>query len=121
MVAKRTPNTWYWDRYSLAHAAVGALFEASRIPAIPAIGSHIVFEAVEDSLKRGIVHIWPDATPDSMKNHIGDVAAFTAGYFATRALKKSSAGMGIVAGFVGAAAAVWMWNLMSGKSWLETD
>jgi len=120
-MSERAPNQWFIDRYSLSHIAVGALFEASRIPPTVAIGSHIVFEAAEDKIKDSVKGIWPDATHDSMQNHIGDVLSFTAGYYATRYLKRSEGGMAFVAGFVAVAAGVWMWNLMRGHSWLDTD
>lgn len=118
---KSATNVWYFDRYSFAHFAVGALFEASRIPAPVAIGSHIVFEAAEDGIKRGVERIWPDASPDTLMNHVGDVVSFTAGFYATRYLKHSNAGMAFISGFVAAAAGIWMWNLMHGHSWLKTD
>lgn len=114
---KPATNQWLVDRYSLAHFAVGALFEASRIPAPIAISSHIAFEAAEDGFKRGIKRIWPDASPDTFINHVGDVLSFTAGYYATRYLKKTDPGMAFVSGIVAAAAGVWMWNLMQGHSW----
>lgn len=110
-------NHQYFDRYSFVHAAVGAVFEASRVPDGLAIGSHVAFEAVENSVKDSSKSMWPDTRHDAIENSIGDVASFTAGYYATRALKTSDIGRGIVTGFVAAAAGVWIWNLLMGHTW----
>lgn len=91
------------------------LFEASRVPAWLAVGSHVVFEATENSIKEAIEPIWPDTAPDAWQNHVGDVLSFTAGYYSARTLKRTPAGRAALAGLAGAAAAVWMWNLLHGR------
>lgn len=96
---------------------MGMVFEASRLPAWLSIGSHVAFEAVEDGLKEVIEPIWPDARPDSWENHLGDIASFTAGFYAARAVRGSVAGNAVLTGFVALAAGVWMWNLTRGHSW----
>ena len=93
------------------HAAVGAVFEASGAPAWLAIGTHVAFEAMENSIKESMSELWPDARPDALANHLGDVASFTAGYYSSRALRKTEAGKAALSGFVGLAAFVWMWSL----------
>jgi hypothetical protein len=110
-------NTHFFDRYSLVHAAVGALAEVSRIPDAAAIGGHIAFEVVENPVKRAIEPIWPDARPDALQNQVGDTVSFTGGYYAARALAKSDAGKAVVTGFVALGAAIWTWNLVSRHSW----
>ncbi len=110
-------NRQFLDRYSIAHAAVGAMFEVSRVSAPLAIGSHVGFELVEDDIKRGARDIWPDSRPDSWENHLGDVGSFTAGYYGARALKRSEAGRWVITGFVAFAAGLWCWNLLQGHSW----
>lgn len=103
-----------FDRYSLAHAAVGMVFELSGIPPAWAIGSHVVFEAVEDQLKVYTKDIWPDASPDGWPNHVADVGAFTAGYYAARSLKHHESGRVALTMLGGVAAAIWTWSLLSG-------
>lgn len=104
----------YFDRFSLAHFAVGALFQTARVPAPLAIGSHVVFEAVENPLKELSEPIWPEAEPDSMENHVGDLVSFSAGYYATRALSyHGDAGRVVTAAVGAAAAAMWFWELTS--------
>jgi hypothetical protein len=110
-------NTQFFDRYSIVHFAWGAVFEASRVPDAVAIGSHVVFEAAEDSLKDVTKPVWPDSRHDGIQNHIGDIVSFGAGYYVTRALKQSTAGQALLVGFVGAAAALWMINVLEGHSW----
>jgi len=110
-------NTQWVDRYSLSHAAMGVLFEASRIPPWLAIGSHVAFEAIEDGLKRRVSRVWPDARPDGWQNHVGDVIVFTAGYYGARALRGTPGGDAGLMAFVALAAGVWTWNLLKGHSW----
>jgi hypothetical protein len=110
-------NTQWFDRYSFVHLAWGAVFEASRVPDALALGSHVAFEAIENSLKDASKRMWPDSRHDSIQNSVGDVASFAAGYYATRALKDSDVGRGVVTGFVAAAAAVWIWNVLAGHTW----
>lgn len=104
-------NHHFFDRYTVPHAAVGMVFEASRIPAWLAVGSHVVFEATENSIKDAVHAVWPDASPDAWENHVGDVASFTAGFCASRLLRGAPAGRAALTGFVALAAGVWMWNL----------
>ena len=58
-------NRHFFDRYSIPHAAMGAMFEAAGVPPAIAIGSHIAFELVENSLKKATKPIWPDSRPDA--------------------------------------------------------
>jgi hypothetical protein len=76
-----------FDRYSIVHAAWGALSERVGLSAPVAIGASAAFEVSENAIKREIEWIWPDPTPDSIDNHLGDITSFTAGYFASRALR----------------------------------
>jgi hypothetical protein len=110
-------NTQWFDRYSLVHAALGATFEVSRIPDSWAIGSQVAFEAVENRIKDAFSDMWPDSRHDAIQNHIGDVASFVAGYYGARALRSSVAGVALITGFVGASAALWIWQLANAHSW----
>jgi hypothetical protein len=107
-----TPNTHFFDRYSIPHVAVGALMQASRVPPAWAMASHVAFEASENSLKRAIEPLWPDARPDAWQNQVGDVVSFAAGYYGARALSFTPrAGRWALVGVGTAAAAIWFWSL----------
>lgn len=110
-------NRHFFDRYSVPHAAVGAMFEAMGVPPAIAIGSHLAFELVENSLKRSVTSIWPDNRPDAWQNHLGDAASFTGGVLASRALKGTEGGKVALTGLVATAGAIWMWNLVQKHSW----
>jgi hypothetical protein len=112
-------NTHYFDRYSMAHIAWGAVAEVSRVPAPVAIGAHTVFELTENKIKEAIKPIWPDTRPDAIQNQVGDTVSFAGGYYAARALAKSDAGKVVVTGMVAAGAAVWVWNLLNRHSWTK--
>jgi hypothetical protein len=104
----------FFDRFSVGHAALGMVFEASRIPAPIAIGSHVLFELVEDDAKKLVKPLFPDTRPESLENHTGDVVAFTMGYYATRAMRGSFSNELMLSAFVALGAGVWMWSLMRG-------
>ena len=112
-------NRHFFDRYSIPHAALGAIFEAAGLPPALSIGSHIVFEAIENGLKRVAEPIWPDSRPDGWQNHVGDMVSFTGGLAAAKALKETEGGKVVLTGFVAAAGAIWMWNLVQKHSWTQ--
>lgn len=101
-----------FDRYSVGHAALGMVFEASRIPQAIALGSHVLFEVVEDDVKKLLTPLFPDTRPESFENHVGDIAAFAAGYYGTRALRGKLGNELMLSAFVGLGAAIWMWSLL---------
>lgn len=105
-------GTTLLDRFSVVHAAVGALFEASGVPAPLAIGSHVAFEATENTLKQHLTHIWPEPRPDELVNHAGDVASFASGYYACRALRRSDAGVWVVVALGALGAGIWFRELL---------
>lgn len=112
-------NYQWFDRYSVVHAAMGALFAASKVPAPLALGSHVAFELSENALKesRFVQRFFPDTRPDAWQNHTGDVASFAAGYFGAKRLKESSEGRVAVTVLTAAGAAIWMWNVLHEHSW----
>ncbi len=109
-------NHAFVDRYSVPHAALGIVFQASRISPALAIGSHVAFEAVEDDIKHALRHVWPDARPDGMENHVGDVACFTVGYAAGAALAESETGKVLLTAFVALGAGIWAWSLLNRRT-----
>ncbi len=111
-MAKPGEMPGFFDRYSVGHAALGMVFEASRIPPVIAVGSHVLFELVEDDVKKLVRPLFPDTRPESFENHTGDVAAFVGGYYATRALRGTLGNELMLSAFVGLGAAIWMWSLL---------
>ena len=103
------PNERFFDRFSVVHAAWGAVFQLSGVPAPLAIGAQVGFEIVENGIKRAYAPMFPDDAPDAIQNQIGDVASFTAGYYLTR-LAKDQPGGRFALLFLGA---------LSGAIWLD--
>jgi len=98
-----------FDRYSIVHAAWGAVSERVGLSAPVAIAGSVVFEASENAIKREIEWIWPDPTPDSLDNHLGDITSFTVGYFASRALRVyPDVRVGLLAGLVTVGTMIWL-------------
>lgn len=106
-----------FDRFSVVHAAMGSLFELSGVSPGWALGSHVAFEASEDALKRHLEPLWPDASPDSMANHAGDFASFSAGYYGARALRQRRGGEVAITALVALGAGIWAWSLLHGELW----
>jgi hypothetical protein len=93
-------------------------FAAHQIPAPIAIGTHVAFELVEDKLKPLTKAWWPVVGPDSIINRVGDIASFTTGFYAARALKKAGTpGIVAITGVVSLGIGVWMWNLLHRHTW----
>ena len=110
-MANEPPNDRFLDRFSIVHAAVGAVMELSAIPAPVALAAQAVFEIVENPIKESVRSLFPDPTPDAWQNSMGDIASFAAGYYGARALKGSSGGMAALATLGAAGAAIWIASL----------
>lgn len=106
-------NESFVDRYSVVHAAVGVLFQASGVPPDLAIGSHVAFEAGENAIKPLMRSVWPDIRADNWRNHVGDVASFSAGYFSARWARERPYGREALTAFVALGAAIWVWSLLN--------
>lgn len=101
------------DKFSLVHAGVGAAMAAWGFSPQFAIGSHVVFELLEDNyIKPLIKDYWPQPDPDSVQNHVADVAFFTAGYYGAKKLERTEGGQTAVAGLVGVSAMMWISDVM---------
>lgn len=108
-------NRDFFDRYSVVHAALGALARVSRVPALPAVGGAVAFELLENPLKRATGHVWPDSTPDGWQNQAGDVGAFVAGYYGAQAAEGQQAGRLLVTALGVAGAAVWFLSMTADR------
>lgn len=105
-------NHRFFDRFSLVHAAVGAVAELSAIPAPVAIGASVLFEVAENPIKRNVSHIWPDNRPDGFENQLGDVASVAAGYYLARAVKTSPVGAMAIVLLAAVAGGIWTNSLL---------
>ena len=68
------------DRYTLVHAGVGYGVGRLGINWRLAVYLAVMFELVEDELKKARPEFFPEPTPDSTINKITDIGAFMAGY-----------------------------------------
>lgn len=101
-------NESFFDRFSLVHAAWGAVFQLSGVPAPLALGAQIGFELVENGLKQAYSPVFPDDAPDGWQNHVGDVAAFAGGYYLSQLAKDKPGGRLALVALGAIAGAVWL-------------
>ena len=101
-------NERLFDRFSFVHAAWGAAFELSGIPAPLALGAQIAFEAVENPLKRAYAPLFPDDAPDAWQNQIGDIASFAVGFYLSRLFKGAPGGRAAVVALGAVSGAIWL-------------
>lgn len=74
------------DRYTFAHAGVGAVMGLLRAPWWLAVGAAVGWEIVERPLKEAYPHLFHQATNDTMDNAVTDAAAWIMGWAVTRRL-----------------------------------
>ena len=106
------PNARLFDRFSVVHAAWGAAFELSGVPAPLALAAQIAFEAVENPLKTAYSPIFPDDAPDAWQNQLGDIASFAAGFYLARHFKGAPAGRAAVVALGALSGAIWLDRLI---------
>lgn len=75
-----------FDRFTIGHVAVGTLYGLGRFPFWLALGLSVGWELIEDHLKVVFPEIFPSALPESMGNHVVDVAGNMFGYTMIRLL-----------------------------------
>ena len=102
------PNERYFDAFSIAHATWGAIFELAGVPVPLAIGASVLFELVENPMKRAWPSAFADDTPDAWQNSAGDVAAFAAGYALSRATRGTATGRAALVGLGAVTGALWL-------------
>lgn len=78
---KQGANYSHLDKYTLRHLLLGFLLEKAGATPIAAGLIAVGFELVEDRLKHKFPAIFPDASRDSKRNALTDVAAAVAGYY----------------------------------------
>jgi hypothetical protein len=74
-------NYPFFDVYSLAHAAVGALLRLSGLAVGWLLLIAVGWEIAEHLLKNLVPAVFPHATQDTLANSIGDVLSALAGWF----------------------------------------
>ena len=105
-------NQLFFDRFSLAHVAVGVTAELAAIPAPYAIGAATAFEFVENDIKKVYGRFWPADQPDAWQNSAGDILSFAIGYYGARAMKTDGLGRCVLVGLAAAAGALWTSELL---------
>jgi hypothetical protein len=105
-------NTLFFDRFSLAHVAAGAVAELAAIPAPLAIGASVAFEGVENDLKKHYGRFFPADQLDAWQNSVGDVLSFALGYYGARAIKTDGLGRLVLIGLAAASGALWTSELL---------
>jgi hypothetical protein len=78
-------NHAFADRFTLAHAAIGAVYGLA-LPLLGALGLALLWELVENPLKRVLPRVFPHPTKDTLRNAVGDVLAVMSGWAAARFL-----------------------------------
>lgn len=81
------------DRYTVAHGMLGYVFGLWGAPWYVALGTSLLFEFVEDGLKRVAPSVFPDATPDTWANSLLDTTAWMAGWGVAQAVGPDPAKM----------------------------
>jgi hypothetical protein len=74
------------DRYTLGHAALGVMLGLGSVPWWATLGQAVIWELIENPLKRALPQVFPDTRPDTFANSFFDVAACMVGWGAMRLL-----------------------------------
>ena len=75
-----------FDRFTIGHAAIGALMGLSRVPPGWAAAVAIGWEIVERPLKNALPSMFPHSTQDTPQNAVADALAMLAAYWFIRSL-----------------------------------
>ncbi len=76
-----------FDRFTFAHASVGASAAAMGFGLMPTVLLALFWELIERPLKDKFPQAFPNASQDTAPNAIGDVLGVLAGWSAVRALR----------------------------------
>lgn len=72
------------DRFTLAHAAIGALYGLIGLSLPWMLVLAVGWELVEDPLKAYLPRLFPHGTSDTLRNAVGDVVAVIGGWWIAR-------------------------------------
>ena len=76
-----------FDRFTLAHLAVGGALGYMRLPFALALAAGVGWELIERPLKEIAPELFPNATQDTLPNATGDTFAVLAGWFVASKLR----------------------------------
>ena len=75
-------NSGLFDPYSIGHRALGVMARGIGLTLGTTMLAHTVFEIAENYyLKQRLSHLFPDASPDSPLNILGDFLSTAAGWY----------------------------------------
>ena len=74
------------DRFTIGHGMVGFLLGLASVPWWATLGAAVLWDVVENPLKRALPKVFPDSRPDTLPHVAIDVAAWMAGYGIARLL-----------------------------------
>jgi hypothetical protein len=74
------------DRYTIGHVAWGVMLGLGSVPWWATLGQAVLWEIIENPLKRALPQVFPDARPDTLANSTCDILACMAGWAVMRAL-----------------------------------
>jgi hypothetical protein len=74
------------DRFTIGHVAWGVMLGLGSVPWWATLGQAVIWELIENPLKRALPQVFPDARPDTFANSFFDIAACMAGWGAMRLL-----------------------------------
>ena len=69
-----------FDRFTLAHLAVGATYGFLALSFLAAALLAVAWEFVENPLKANFPRIFPHASRDTLRNAVGDIVAVLTGW-----------------------------------------
>lgn len=79
-------NAPFVDRFTAAHALIGAAYAWIGLPAWGALLLALAWEWLENPLKARVPRLFPHATRDTWRNAFGDVLAVMGGWGVVHAL-----------------------------------
>ena len=74
------------DRFTLAHAAIGAGYALLGLGLASVLVLAVAWELVENPLKATLPRLFPHATADTLRNAVGDVLATLVAWGVVRAV-----------------------------------
>lgn len=72
------------DRFTIGHGMVGFLLGLAQVPWWLVLGQAVVWDIVENPLKRALPQVFPDARPDTLPHVLVDISACMAGFGLTK-------------------------------------
>ena len=74
------------DRFTVGHGMLGFMLGLAQVPWYLVLGQAVLWDLIENPLKKKLPSVFPDSRPDTLAHAIVDITACMAGYGATRLL-----------------------------------